>query len=799
MIQLTFNMPEAVRLYQKEVCASSFIPYACHYNDETILTRNGELIQFLRVQGFAAENADLNEVDFRKTLRNVLFKSIANPQYALWFHTIRKRQRAYPEGGFSSGFTQDLNSNWKKKSHGHPFFENQLTISIVRQSQGGTVRGFQNLLDAISHRADHANRRDELAGACRDLTDVRRRFEAALADYGPRALTIRRSPKGRFSEPQAFLSRLLNLEDRPVLVSPMDISRYLPTKRLFFGPNAIECRGATGRKLAAIICIKEYGAETAAGMLDRFFELPFEWVISQSFLFCHRQAAVGKMQKQQRLLEKSEDPAVSQMAEIGQALDDASSGAAAFGDHHLTVMPVAESLEELNDAVAAIESELMNLGIMSVREDLNMEPAYWAQLPANAQYIARRSTLSTANLAGFASLHNFPSGRLTGNHWGPAVTVLETQSGTPYFFNFHVGDVGHTTIMGPTGSGKTVLVNFLCAQAQKYRCRLFFFDKDRGAEIFVRAIGGTYSILGGGQSSGFNPLQLPDTAENRTFLIEWLQSLVTTLNEPFTSQDLDRISHAVSGNFKLAPEDRTLAKIAPFLGMPGPGTLAGRLAMWHSDGALKNLFGSERDVLNLSNRIAGFEMGPILQSRQALAPVLLYLFHRIHLVLDGTPTMIVLDEAWALLDNPVFAPKIKDWLKTLRKLNALVVFSTQSVEDASKSSISDTLVQQSATQIYLPNAKATDTYRTAFKVTERELQIVRELDPASRSFLIKQGKDAVVARLDLSGMKEAISVLSGRAETVRKLDAIRARVGDDPAVWLPIYLEVENEHHIRAA
>lgn len=221
--------------------------------------------------------------------------------------------------------------------------------------------------------------------------------------------------------------------------------------------------------------------------------------------------------------------------------------------------------------------------------------------------------------------------------------------------------------------------------------------------------------------------------------------------------------------------------------------------MWHTDGALNNLFGNERDVLNFSRGIAGFEMGPMLQNRQALAPMLLYLFHRIHLVLDGTPTMIVLDEAWALLDNPIFAPKIKDWLKTLRKLNALVIFATQSVEDASKSSISDTLVQQSATQIYLPNNKATETYQTAFKLSDRELQIVRELDPASRCFLIKQGKDAVVARLDLSGMKEAISVLSGRAETVRKLDAIRAKVGDDPTNWLHIYMEDRDEYYVHAA
>jgi type IV secretion system protein VirB4 len=365
-----------------------------------------------------------------------------------------------------------------------------------------------------------------------------------------------------------------------------------------------------------------------------------------------------------------------------------------------------------------------------------------------------------------------------------------------------LGDVGHTTVIGPTGSGKTVLMNFLCAQARKFGCRLFFFDKDRGAEIFIRAMGGSYSILGGGHASGFNPLQLPDTPENRAFLTEWLQSLITTLGEPFTSEDLVAITQAVNGNYKLAPEDRTLAKIAPFLGLAGPGTPAGRLAMWHSDGPYRNLFGSDRDILSLGNGVTGFEMGPILSDRQCLGPVLLYLFHRIHLVLDGTPTMIVLDEAWALLDNPIFAPKIKDWLKTLRKLNAFVVFATQSVEDASKSSISDTLVQQSATQIYLPNAKATEAYQTVFKLSDRQLQLVRSLDPASRSFLIKQGREAVIAKLDLSEMKDVISVLSGRAENVAKLDRIRTQVGDrrdEPSAWLPLYLEESHESSIHAA
>jgi type IV secretion system protein VirB4 len=169
--------------------------------------------------------------------------------------------------------------------------------------------------------------------------------------------------------------------------------------------------------------------------------------------------------------------------------------------------------------------------------------------------------------------------------------------------------------------------------------------------------------------------------------------------------------------------------------------------------------------------------------------VLSYLFHRINISLDGTPSMIVLDEAWALIDNPIFAPKIKDWLKVLRKLNTFVIFATQSVEDASKSAISDTLIQQTATQIFLPNLKATEVYRTSFMLSQREFILIKTTDPGSRFFLVKQGTNAVVARIDLGGMDDIISVLSGRSETVLLLDKIRAEVGNDPEKWLPVFYQ----------
>jgi len=180
-------------------------------------------------------------------------------------------------------------------------------------------------------------------------------------------------------------------------------------------------------------------------------------------------------------------------------------------------------------------------------------------------------------------------------------------------------------------------------------------------------------------------------------------------------------------------------------------------------------------------------MANLLKDTMALSPVLFNIFHRINISLDGKPTMIILDEAWALIDNQVFAPRLKDWLKVLRKLNAMVIFATQSVEDATKSAVSDTLIQQTATQIFLPNLKATEEYKKAFMLSEREFVLIKTTDPGSRFFLLKQGKDAVVARVDLSGMNDIINVLSGRAETVGMLQEIIKEYGSDPADWLPIF------------
>lgn len=791
MLRLSTIKPNKEKVAKYEVSTAHFIPYRCHYNSDTILTYTEELIRVIKIKGFAFETADDVDIDLKKRGRNNLLKGMATGNLSLYFHTIRRKEKGFPDGVMPDGFSERVNEEWASKHSDDKSYVNEHYLTIIRGQDSSAVAVLEHMAKKLQHKTDKASWENYMHEAFDELDEMTERILNGFANYGAELLGITESDEGVHSELLEFLARICNAGySQPIALPLGQISSHLPISRMYFGSKSIEVHNPNGVKYAGLVSIKEYRPSTHAGVFDGFMQMPFELIISQSFTFINRMIAISSMQLQQRRLVQSEDVAVSQIQEIDEALDSAMSGEFAFGNHHMTVMCIEDTVKSLESALSLAVVELSNVGITGVREKMNMEPAFWSQLPGNAAYMARRSIVNTYNVAGFASFHNYPSGKRKKNHWGDAVTVFNTVSGTPYFFSFHVRDVGHTMIVGPTGSGKTVLLNFLCAQAQKFNGRLFFFDKDRGAEIFLTAIRGRYMKPDSARPSGFNPLQLPETNENKSFLVEFLKALVSVNGEVVTAADMERINEAVNGNYKLPQNQRRLRNIAPFMGLSGPGTLAGRLAMWHSDGSHAKLFDNEKDQIDFTSaRTFGIEMGEILKNKVSIAPVLLYLFHRIQSSLDGSPTMIVLDEAWALIDNPVFAPKIKDWLKVLRKLNTFVVFATQSVEDAGKSAISDTLVQQTATQIFLPNLKATPMYREVFMLSEREFSIVKTTDPSTRFFLLKQDNDGVVARIDLGGMDEIIRVLSGRVETVMIMDQVMEEFGADPDDWLPAFYE----------
>jgi type IV secretion system protein VirB4 len=329
------------------------------------------------------------------------------------------------------------------------------------------------------------------------------------------------------------------------------------------------------------------------------------------------------------------------------------------------------------------------------------------------------------------------------------------------------------------------VMNFLAAQAQKFKPRTVLFDKDRGAELFIRGIGGRYDKISAGEPTGFNPMALADNATNRAFLRDWLGVLLKA-EGPEESATIAAAVDAAYSNDGSLRRLRHFKELLSGTRRPQPGDLADRLAAWIGEGENGWLFDNAEDRLDLSTRVVGFDMTALLENPKLRTPTMMYLFHRIEERLDGDPTMILIDEGWKALDDEVFAARIRDWLKTLRKRNALVGFATQSARDALESRISTALVEQTATMIFMPNSRARpEDYCDGFGLTQHELALIRTLPAHSRCFLIRQPDASVVVRLDLSGAPEVLTVLSGREGSVRRLDLLREAVGDNPADWFP--------------
>lgn len=770
----------------REKPVGAHLPYARQVNANTLETHDGLLMQVIHLRGLLFETADTEEINYRKHLRDAMLKAIGSSRFALYHHVVRRRVDVSLPGAYPDAFSARLDEAWQARLASRRLYVNDLYLTLVRRPLQGRV----GLLDRVRHtfggQASDTSAHDlrELGTACEALL-------AALGSYGARLLGTYRTAGGSCSEPLEFLSDVLNGEMRPVLLPTQDLAEHLPYRRISFGQGTVELgpAGEAARGFCGLVSIKDYPGETSAGMFDELLRLPLELVISQSFGFVERSAALSRMNLTLRRMRSAEDEAVSLRASMSEAKDDVAGGRSSFGEHHMTVGVRGSTPAEVDAGIAEVQATLAELGLISVREDIGLEPAFWAQFPGNFKYIARRGLISSANFAGLASGHNFALGQAHGNHWGDAISLLETTAAGPYFFNFHQGDLGNFTIIGPSGSGKTVVLNFLLAQARKGDPRIVFFDKDRGAEIFMRAIGGRYDVLRPGEPSGLNPLRLADTPVNRQFLIDWLALLAGGAD----AEEIARIKDAVDANFGAPADFRRLRHVVElFRGdrRHQAGDLWSRLRAWWGDGERAWLFDNELDATDLEARAVGFDMTQILDDPALRTPAMMYLFHRVEERLDGTPTIIVVDEGWKALDDDVFVRRIKDWEKTIRKRNGIVGFATQSAQDALQSRIASAIIEQAATQIFManPKARASD-YIEGFGLTAHEFDLVRSLPDTARCFLIKHGNESVVARLNLTGEHEILTVLSGRERSVRLLDEIRAQVGDDPDAWLPRLLE----------
>ena len=774
----------------RETEPRTVLPYARHVTERIIGLDSGALMMSFRRDGASFETADIRDLNDWHAKLNGAWRNLASDRLAIWHHLIRRRDDRYPSGVFRSAFARDLDDAYRRRIGAERMFVNELYVTLVLHA-GDPVDRVQAWAARFgAHFAAARSSTGEAvlaeAEAVKRLEDAGRDLCQHLARYGAAPLGLAEHSGLHFSEPLSLLRTLLTGQAEPVPLVRGHLGSALYTSRVIFGREALEIRGPCDGRFAGMFGIKEYPAATRPGLWDGLLSARFAFVLSQSFAFLSKAAARAVMERKQNQMTSARDRATSQITGLDDALDALMSNRFVMGDHQASLLVYGQTARELGEHLSKARALLADSGLVVAREDLALEAAFWAQFPGNFRLRSRPAAISSRNFAALAPFHTHPAGRADGNHWGPAVALLRTSAGSPFYFNFHVGDLGHTFICGPSGSGKTVVQNFMLAQLEKLGATEVFIDKDRGAEIFVRASGGTYLALKTGEPTGFAPFKaLEYTPANRAFLTNLVRQIAAPPDRALSAQEDRAIEAAVAALAPLAPQNRSISALRALLGQRDADGVGARLERWRRGGPLGWVLDNEADALALDARFLGFDMTHVLDHPEVRTPVMMYLFHRLAALVDGRRLVIDIDEFWKALGDEAFRALAQDGLKTYRKQNAFMVFGTQSPADVLRSTISHTILEQCATKVFLPNphAQARD-YVDGFGLTEREFRLVREdLAPESRQFLVKQGLNAVVAELRLDGMSDHLAILSGRAETVDLLDRLRAHHGDAYADW----------------
>jgi type IV secretion system protein VirB4 len=799
--------------FKAEEGTAAFIPYASHVTRTAVKLHSGDYVTVIKLQGAAHESADVQDINIWHSQLNGFMRNIASPHVAVWSHIVRREFGEFPGGEFAPGFARDLNEKYRAKMAGERMMINELYLTLVYRPQ--PVKAAK-LFDLFGSKNDSEAARvqlDELE-ALQDLTST---ALAALDRYEPELLGCYEHRGNMFSRTCEFLAFLINGEHRRFPLPRSDISDVLATSRPFFGKGGLlSLKGPTSTLYGAMLTIQEYPPITCPGLLNELLSMPFELVVSQSFTFLSKPVAVGRMKRQQARMVNAGDVAVSQVTDIDDALDDLTSNRFVMGTHALSVFIRAREVKALGEHISDAGSALSEAGMKWAREDIGIAGAFFAQLPGNFDFRVRAGDITSRNFAGFSSFHNYPIGRLAGNQWGDALTMFKTTSGAPYYFSFHKGEQGdarraakldpnhkelaNTMVIGKSGTGKTALENFFLAQAQKFHrpqdgktLSCVLFDKDLGASIAVRAMGGRYYPLRNGVKSGFNPFACEPTPNNLTFLERLVKQLVKH-EIPLTPRQEREISEAIRGVMSAASEHRRLGSVLQFFDPTHENGLHERLQKWCGRGPLAWLFDNAEDTLRLDDcTMVGFDVTEFLDNDDTRTPTVMYLFHRIESLIDGRRIPIFLDEFWKLLDDPAFEDLAQNKLVTMRKQDGFLVMFTQSPKQVLTSKIAYAVIGQTATKIFLPNPEADhDDYVNGFKLTEREYQIVKDLGEKSRRFLIKQGDNSVVAELNLRGFDDEMAVLSGNTATSNLVEKLVAELGEAPEKWLPEFQRIRN-------
>jgi type IV secretion/conjugal transfer VirB4 family ATPase len=461
-----------------------------------------------------------------------------------------------------------------------------------------------------------------------------------------------------------------------------------------------------------------------------------------------------------------------------------------FGYYTATVTVWDEDLEAVYEKQREIERVINGLGFVTITESINSVEAWLSSLPGHANANVRMPLMHSLNLSHLLPFSAVWAGPEYNKHLkAPPLLYARTSGNTPFRLSNHIGDVGHQMILGPTGAGKSVLLNVMAAQFTRYKdSQVFIFDKGGSFYALTSGVGGQYYEVGDTGKSGlvFQPLSGIDVMGERVWAQDWIMGLFVNENIEMTPEIREIIWNALNNLSEVPLKQRTLTGLKSFI---QDKRLRMALDNYTLGGPYGEILDCDEEFFDSSDWQC-FEMEELMSTPNIIAPVLAYIFHVLEKRFDGRPTLMILDEAWLFLDHPMFASKIKEWLKTLRKFNVSVVFATQSVSDAINSSLMSALNESCPSRIFLPNDRANEPAVSegyeSLGLNARQVQILSHAVP-KRQYYFQSHKGNCLFELGLGPIAIAFCAAS-RPEDKKSVRAILEESKQDNKLYIKNYL-----------
>ncbi len=791
---------------------ADLINAAAMIDDGVLLNKDGSLTAAWYFQGEDLGSASPTELAIQAERINQILSRFGNG-WAIHVDAIRMPAMDYPNSKFPDRTSREI--DWERKVAWEQEGTHYETVQAIALTYMPPLNVEANFRESLITRDDGVDNSKE-SRADRIL----RGFKQSVNDFeGFMSSTVKMRRMKLNADGTDELLRYLHYsattKNHPIRLP--DIPMYLDTivgSEDFVGGLEPKVAG----KHLRCITIGGFPSASFPALLDQMAYLPFPMRFSTRFIFLDPQYAAGiidkmrKKWKQQvrgfkdQMFRTSNGPVnldALNLANDGEvALSEARSGNVRFGYYSATAIVAHEDATIADEYAREVAKILENLGFTARVETVNAVEAFLGTIPGHTVENVRRPIMHTLNLAHLMPLTTIWPG-LSGNPCpfypqpAPPLTYAATTGSTPFRLSLHVGDVGHTLVLGMTGGGKSTLLGLLMAQHFRYaKAQVFAFDKGYSAFPLVNACGGKHYDLAADDSKlSFAPLKEIDSDDELLWAADWIESLLVlqgSKDRPLAGPDSRKAIYDALRRLRLSPkENRSLTEFLSGLQMAGEQGRAVKnaIAQYTREGPGGQLLDSQED--GLSGEVSTFqvfEMEHLLDKKETLVvPVLLYIFHRIEKALKGQPTLIVLDEAWVALRNETFAEKIREWLKVLRKANAAVVFATQSLTDIVDSPLKSVLLESCPTKILLANPEASNEIGArAYQqigLTPTQAGIVARMTPKREYYYLSPlGKR--VFNLGLGPVALSFVGASGK-EDIAKVREMMAQHGNLwPAKWL---------------